>query len=87
MRELFIGLALALPVTLSGPALAAGAAHGRYLSDVVANAGLVEVKGGRGGGGGWGRGGGNRGFAATRGKKIGWRSRGCPPGLWRQGRC
>ncbi|MGY4447121.1 hypothetical protein ACVWZR_001781 [Bradyrhizobium sp. i1.3.1] len=21
------------------------------------------------------------------GRKVGWRGRGCPPGLWKQGRC
>jgi hypothetical protein len=23
----------------------------------------------------------------SRGRKVGWRGPGCPPGLWRQGRC
>ena len=23
----------------------------------------------------------------SRGRKIGWRGHGCPPGLWKQGRC
>jgi hypothetical protein len=67
-----------------------GTPHGKHLSDIVVNGDIIEVKGGhgRGGGGGWGRGG-NRAFGWSRGvgKKVGWRGRGCPPGLWRQGRC
>ncbi|MCK1735145.1 hypothetical protein IVA79_14470 [Bradyrhizobium sp. 138] len=23
----------------------------------------------------------------SHGRKVGWRGRGCPPGLWKQGRC
>ncbi|TMK06802.1 MAG: hypothetical protein E6G71_12690 [Alphaproteobacteria bacterium] len=46
----------------------------------------ILVKGGHGHGHGWGRA-----FARphgwSRGRKVGWHGRGCPPGLWKQGRC
>jgi hypothetical protein len=29
----------------------------------------------------------HRGRAGAQGRKVGWRGRGCPPGLWKQGRC
>jgi hypothetical protein len=52
---------------------------------------VIEIKGGhghgRGGGHGWGRGGGHRAYGWSHGRKVGWRGRGCPPGLWKQGRC
>jgi hypothetical protein len=47
--------------------------------------------------GGGGHFGGHGGFVMTHGygsppgwhhgRKVGWRGRGCPPGLWKQGRC
>jgi hypothetical protein len=48
---------------------------------------IVLVKGGHGRGHGFGRHGGHRAYGWSRGKKVGWRGRGCPPGLWKQGRC
>jgi hypothetical protein len=38
-------------------------------------------------GGGWGRAAVGRPPGWSRGRKVGWRGRGCPPGLWKQGRC
>jgi hypothetical protein len=82
MRKLAFGILFA---TLATPALAFPARplvtdHQHALHDVI------EVKGGHGHG--WGRGHGNgRAFGWSRGKKIGWRGYGCPPGLWKQGRC
>jgi hypothetical protein len=88
MRKLLTGLALALPFALAAPASAMpGTAHGKYLSQVVINSDLIEVKGGRGRGHAFGRHGGHRAFGWSRGRKVGWRGHGCPPGLWRQGRC
>ena len=90
MRKLLTGLALALPFALAAPASAMPATvHGKYLSEVAINPDLIEVRGGRGHGRGhaFGRGGGHRAFGWSRGRKVGWRGRGCPPGLWRQGRC
>ena len=29
----------------------------------------------------------HRGRVGAQGRKVGWRGRGCPPGLWKQGRC
>ena len=45
---------------------------------------VILAKGGHGHG--WGRAFG-RPFGWSRGRKVGWRGRGCPPGLWKQGRC
>jgi hypothetical protein len=47
---------------------------------------VILVKGGHGGGH-WARGGYGRAFGWSRGRKVGWHGRGCPPGLWKQGRC
>jgi hypothetical protein len=45
---------------------------------------LIEVKGGHGHG--WGH---SYHYPPgwSRGRKVGWRGYGCPPGLWKQGRC
>ena len=49
---------------------------------------IVKGGGGHGGGGhGVGRGGGGRPYGWNRGRKVGWGGRGCPPGLFKQGRC
>ena len=93
MRKLLIGAALALPLAcVIAPASALpGANHGAFLSDRLSSD-IVEVKGG-GHGHGWGRGHGfgrSHAFAPrgwSHGRKVGWRGRGCPPGLWKQGRC
>jgi hypothetical protein len=45
---------------------------------------IILAKGGHGHG--WGRAFG-RPLGWSRGRKVGWRGRGCPPGLWKQGRC
>jgi hypothetical protein len=93
MRKLLIGAAIALPLSLViVPASALpGANHGAAVGEALSSD-IVEVKGGRGHGmgrgGGWGR---SRAFAprgwSSPGRKVGWRHRGCPPGLWKQGRC
>jgi hypothetical protein len=88
VRKLLLGMAFTLSMAFVTPAPAMpGTASGLSMQDALANPDLVEVKGGRGGGRGLGRGGGGRVFGWSRGKKVGWRGRGCPPGLWRQGRC
>jgi hypothetical protein len=84
-RKLFIGAAVALPLALViVPASALpGAGIGHSPSSD-----LIEV---RGGGHGHGHGVGparaSRPPGWSRGRKVGWRGRGCPPGLWKQGRC
>jgi hypothetical protein len=82
VRNLAIGIVFAM---LATPALALPAqpwSAGKHL----ATQDLVEVKGGHGHG--WGHGHGHgRAWGWSRGKKVGWRGHGCPPGLWKQGRC
>ena len=34
-----------------------------------------------------GRAGAYQAYGWSQGRKMGWRGRGCPPGLWKQGRC
>jgi hypothetical protein len=56
---------------------------------------IAEAKGGHGHGHGHGDGGGHHAhmhdFSSppgwSHGRKVGWRGMGCPPGLWKQGRC
>jgi hypothetical protein len=94
MRKFLIGAALALPLAFAiVPASALpGAQHGTTIGDALSSD-MIEVKGGHGRGHGMGRG---HGFGRShafkprgwsRGNKVGWRGRGCPPGLARQGRC
>ena len=79
MRQLFFGLTLAFPMFLIPSATALpGATPAPLLSTAAANSDLIEIKGGRGRG---------RALGWSKGKKVGWRGRGCPPGLARQGRC
>lgn len=85
MRKLAIGI---LFMTLATPALALPVKPS--LTDRHAGMqDVIEVKGGHGHGRGhgWGRGHGHRAFGWSRGRKVGWRGRHCPPGLWKQGRC
>jgi hypothetical protein len=87
MRKLLLGMVLTLPITLISQASAMPGAH-PLLSDAAVNVDLIEVKGGHGRGHGWGRGhGGYRPFGWSRGRKVGWRGRGCPPGHWKKGWC
>ena len=87
MRKLLLGMALMLPIALISQASAMPAAN-PLLSGVAVSADLIEVKGGHGHGHGWGRGhGGYRPFGWSRGRKVGWRGRGCPPGHWKKGWC
>ena len=91
MKKLLLGFALAVPLALATQASAMpGTSHDQALRDAAASSDMIEVKGGRGHGHGhaFGRGGGHRGaYGWSRGRKVGWRGHGCPPGLWRQGRC
>jgi hypothetical protein len=93
MRKLLIGAAIALPLSfVVVPASALpGVRHGTVIGEAL-SAGLIEVKGGRGGGRGLGVGRGWRSHAFTppgwsRGRKVGWRGAGCPPGHWKKGWC
>ena len=92
MKKLLPGLLLTLPIALATPASALpGGSHNPTMQDSLLSSDLIEVKGGHGrghgGGHGLGRGGGHKAYGWSRGRKVGWRGRGCPPGLWRQGRC
>lgn len=90
MRKFLIGAAIALPLTLIiAPATALPSAKHFTLFGERLSSSIVEVKGGHGRGRGHGLG---RARAAkphgwSRGRKVGWRGMGCPPGLWKQGRC
>jgi hypothetical protein len=86
MKRLLLGLLFTLPIALATPVSALpGASHDPATRSSPISSDLIEVKGGHGHG--WGRGGGHKAFGWSRGRKVGWRGRGCPPGLWRQGRC
>jgi len=87
MRKLLLGLLVTLPATLVIPASAAPLAPQQGLMQSDVRSDLIEIKGGHGRGHGWGRGHGHRAYGWSRGRKVGWRGHGCPPGLWRQGRC
>jgi hypothetical protein len=83
MRRLLIGIAVTIPIAFVSPAataLPAGRAMGHA---PLVKADVIEVKGGHG----WGRGHGYRPFGWSRGRKVGWRGRGCPPGHWKKGWC
>jgi hypothetical protein len=86
MRKLLLGMALTMPIAFLSPATALPLAH-PVMHGAAVNADLIEVKGGRGHGHGWGRGHGYRPFGWSRGRKVGWRGRGCPPGHWKKGWC
>lgn len=89
MRKLLIGAAIALPLSLViVPASALpGAKHGAAIGESLSSD-IVEVKrGGRGGGRGWGRSHAFKPHGWSRGRKVGWRGMGCPPGLWKKGWC
>jgi len=86
MRKLLFGIVIAAPIALVSPAAALPAGH--MIDHAAAiKADPIEVKGGRGHGHGWGRGHGYRPFGWSRGRKVGWRGGGCPPGHWKKGWC
>jgi hypothetical protein len=86
MKKLLIGAALALPlsfVILPASALPA-ARHGAVIGEQL-SPDLIEAKWGHGRG--WGR---VHAFGPPgwgRGRKVGWRGHGCPPGHWKKGWC
>ena len=87
MRALLFGLAITMPIAFVSPAamaLPAGHAMGHA---ALVKADLIEVKGGHGHGHGWGGGHGFRPYGWSRGRKVGWGGRGCPPGHWKKGWC
>ena len=79
----FAACAFALAPTLSASAMPG--ANPKALIDTDSS--IVLVGHGHGHGHGWGRGGLHRAYGWTHGRKVGWRGRGCPPGLWKQSRC
>jgi hypothetical protein len=90
MKKILFGLAIVLPVAFA--ASQASALPIQSHSPAITHAAspdLIEVKGGRGHGRGhgWGKHHGFKHHGWSRGRKVGWRGRGCPPGLWKQGRC
>lgn len=88
MRKLLFGVVFALPLALVTQAFAMpGVSHNPLMQEARIIGEMIEVKGGHGRGHGWGGWRGGRAWGWSRGRKVGWRGRGCPPGLWRQGRC
>ena len=87
MRKIVFGILVALPVVMAAPVMALpGMPQGQSMQQAVTQD-VIAVKGGHGHG--WGRGHGrhHRAYGWSRGNKVGWRGRHCPPGLWKQGRC
>lgn len=91
MKKLLLGLLVTLPIAFATQASAFPGGAGTKIMNSAFASNAIEIKGGhgygRGGGNGWGRGGGHRAFGWSQGRKVGWHGRGCPPGLWKQGRC
>jgi hypothetical protein len=91
MRKLLLGVTLALLIAfMTSPVSAFPRSPGYPLAQSTTNnTDLIQIKGGYGWGhgGGWGNGYGYRPLGWSRGRKVGWRGYGCPPGLWKQGRC
>ena len=88
MKKILFSLALALPVAFAASQASALPAHSTSPAiSHAASADIVEVKGGHGKGHGWGKHHGYKHHGWSHGRKVGWRGRVCPPGLWKQGRC
>lgn len=86
MRKILIGAAFALPFIAMSASSASALPRTPFevvAGDAAVRADIIEVKGGRG----FKRGHGFRPRGWSQGRKVGWRGRGCPPGLARQGRC
>jgi len=84
MRKLLIAIAVTAPIAFVSPAARALPAGHAMNHGSLVKADLIEIKGGHGRGHGWGRGHGYRPFGWSRGRKVGWRGRGCPPGHWKK---
>ena len=85
MRKIVFGILVALPVMMAAPVMALpGMPHGQAMQQAVSQD-VIEVKHGHK----WGRGHGrhHRAYGWSRGNKVGWRGRHCPPGQWKKGRC
>jgi hypothetical protein len=87
MRKLLFGIVVTIPIAFVSPAATALPGGHAKIHGSLVKADLIEVKGGHGHGHGWGRGHGYRPFGWSRGRKVGWRGRGCPPGHWKKGWC
>lgn len=89
MKRLLLIGAAACAMALSPSLPAAAMPLGSSVLITQSDSHTLLVKGGHGGGRGhgYGRGHGHRAHGWSRGKKVGWRGRGCPPGLRMQGRC
>ena len=91
MKKLLLGLLVTLPIAFATQASALPGVGPTGILNPAFSSDVIEIKGGhgrgRGGGHGWGRGGGHKAHGWSQGRKVGWRRRGCPPGLWKQGRC
>ena len=79
MRKLILGMLMVAPLAFATSAQAlpagGGTSHLPLLRDaLVTSQDVIAVKGGKGKG--W-----------SKGRKVGWRGGGCPPGLRKQGRC
>lgn len=84
MRKPIFVLAISTILTWPAAALPPAPSFSAGL-EVSRRSDLIEVKGGYGHG--WGRGHGVRPFGWSRGRKVGWRGHGCPPGHWKKGWC
>jgi hypothetical protein len=85
-RSMLIGFAACALVAM--PAFSVSAMPIAPVHSVIdgTDSSVILAKFGHGHGHAWGRGYG-RAFGWSRGRKVGWHGRGCPPGLWKQGRC
>ena len=88
MKKILFSLAVALPIAFAASQASALPAYSTSPAiNHAASSDIVEVKGGHGKRHGWGKHHGYKRHGWSRGRKVGWRGRGCPPGLWKQGRC
>lgn len=87
MRKFLIGVAIALPLSFIIAPVSAlpGTTHGAVLGELSSD--IVQVKRGGHGGRGWGRSHAFKPHGWSRGRKVGWRGMGCPPGHWKKGWC
>lgn len=84
MKKILFSLTVALPIAFAASHASAFPVHS---TSPAASSDILEVKGGHGKKHGWGKHHGYKRHGWSHGRKVGWRGRGCPPGLWKQGRC
>ncbi len=89
MRKLLIGAAIALPLSLViVPASALpGAKHGAAIGEALSSDSHRSEARRPWRRQGWGRSHAFKPHGWSRGRKVGWRGMGCPPGHWKKGWC